>query len=108
MSSSNFPRRDRNPNTDTEVEDASKFRIARQTIRQLSTPFTSYSRSSPLKGGTLPGTSWHRCRIHYSTNLITVTRKNRGLGSRRFCTLSTTKPTRILFTQYVRIIGALS
>ncbi|QHE69858.1 CocE/NonD family hydrolase [Rhodococcus sp. WAY2] len=32
VTSSNFPRWDRNPNTDTEVDDASKFRVARQSI----------------------------------------------------------------------------
>jgi len=32
VTSSSFPRWDRNPNTDTEVDDASKFRVARQSI----------------------------------------------------------------------------
>jgi putative CocE/NonD family hydrolase len=32
VSSSNFPRWDRNPNTDSEVDDPSKFRVAQQTI----------------------------------------------------------------------------
>lgn len=32
VTSSNFPRWDRNPNTDTEVDDASKFRVAHQSI----------------------------------------------------------------------------
>ncbi|WP_342660249.1 Cocaine esterase [Rhodococcus ruber] len=32
VSSSNFPRWDRNPNTDTEVDDPSKFRVAHQSI----------------------------------------------------------------------------
>ncbi len=45
-------------------------------------------------GATLPGASWQRCRTHYAANLMAVTPKTSGLGSRRCCTASTTSPTR--------------
>ena len=42
---------------------------------------------------TLPGAAWQRCRTHYAANLMAITPKPAGAGSRRCCTRSMTNPT---------------
>ena len=44
-------------------------------------------------GATLPGASWQRCRTHYATNLMAITPKARGRGSKPCCTRYSTNPT---------------
>ncbi len=36
-------------------------------------------------GATVPGAAWQRCRTHYATNLMAITRSRRGRGCARYC-----------------------
>ncbi|ETZ96808.1 transposase, Mutator family protein [Mycobacterium kansasii 824] len=44
-------------------------------------------------GATLPGASWQRCRTHYATNLMAITPRAPGPGSRRCCIRCSISPT---------------
>ena len=44
-------------------------------------------------GATLPGAAWQRCRTHYTTNLMAITRRPPGRGCGPCCTRCSTSPT---------------
>ncbi|BDE14610.1 hypothetical protein MKCMC460_45840 [Mycobacterium sp. 20KCMC460] len=47
-------------------------------------------------GATLPGASWQRCRTHYATNLMAITPRAPGPGSRPCCIRCSINPTPLL------------
>jgi hypothetical protein len=68
--------------------------IANEDLCALGAPVWKSAAGTRRIGATLPGAAWQRCRTHYATNLMAVTRSPRGRGCARCCIRSTISLTR--------------